>query len=118
MSNRKVFRFVFAFIRVISYLLIIYMIYSLLKNNTRFVCSWNEKFGITCPSCGATRATLYIVKGDILKAVAYNPIYTALIFPIIFIFILDDILYLILRMFKVTDKNSLFETLFEVDSCE
>lgn len=116
MNKRQLFKHIFAVIRIISYFLIIYMIYSLIKNNMRFVCSWNEKFGITCPSCGATRATLYIVKGNLSKALKYNVIYSAIIFPIILILIVDDVLYLTLRLLKITNKNSLFEVLFEVDS--
>lgn len=103
-------------IRIISYLLIIYTTYSLIKENTRFICTWNEKYGILCPSCGATRATLSVLKGNIVQAIEYNMVYTVAILPAILLFIVDDILYIILRIFKISKKKSLFETLLEVDS--
>jgi len=115
-NNNQVFRIMFVIIRVVSYILIIYMVYSLLSESTRFVCSWDNKYGILCPSCGATRATLSIIKGDILKALEYNTVYTTAIFPSIILFILDDIICIVLRLFRVTKKSSLFEVLFEVDS--
>ncbi len=103
-------------IRIISYILVIYTTYSLIKENTRFMCTWNEKYGIICPSCGATRATLSVIKGDIVQAMKYNMVYTVAILPAIFLFIVDDIVCVLLRILKVTKKNSLFETLLEVDS--
>ena len=75
---------------------------------------WNEKYGIFCPSCGATRATLSILRGNILKAIDYNLVYTIAIFPIIFICIIEDILMIFLRRFRLTRKRSLVETLFDI----
>lgn len=116
MNNKQVFRLMFVVIRIVSYILIIYMVCSLLSKSTRFMCSWNEKYGILCPSCGATRATLAIIKGNLFKAIEYNIVYTTAIFPAIVFLILDDITFIFLRLFKVTKKRSLIEVVLEVDS--
>lgn len=105
----------FICIRIIIYISIIYVTWSLISNNTRLVCDWNEKYGILCPSCGATRATLTVLRGNILKAFEYNLVYTIAIFPIVCIFILEDVVMIVLRIFKLTRKRSLLETLFDIE---
>ena len=111
MNKQLWFNRIFICIRIIVYILIIYVAYKLITNGTRFICNWNEKYGILCPSCGATRATVSIVKGEFLKALKYNLIYTIAIFPLVCIFILEDCLMIVLRRFKLTKKRSLLETL-------
>ena len=39
-----------------------------------FTCSIRAHTGIPCLSCGGTRALYYLLKGDILKSLVYNPI--------------------------------------------
>lgn len=115
MEKQIWFNRIFICIRIVVYILIIYVTRNLINNNTRFVCFWNEKYGILCPSCGATRATLSILKGDILKAFNYNLVYTVSILPLAFGFLLEDILMILLRIFKLTKARSLLETLFEIE---
>ena len=40
-------------------------------------CALNTLTGLHCLSCGATRATLALVRGDLLTALYYNPLYFA-----------------------------------------
>jgi hypothetical protein len=40
-------------------------------------CHFREALGIPCPTCGATRATLKLLQGDVLGALLMNPLYTA-----------------------------------------
>lgn len=115
MEKQKLFNKLFITIRIVVYILIIYVACNLISNNTRFLCVWNEVYGIICPSCGATRATLSILRGNILKAISYNLVYTIAIFPIIFILILEDVLMILLRIFRLTIKRSLLETLFDIE---
>lgn len=43
----------------------------------RPACHFREALGIPCPTCGATRATMEIMQGDVLGALLLNPLYTA-----------------------------------------
>ena len=115
MNNTRLFYIVFMCMRVVLYILIVYMIYRLLTGSTRFICNWNEKYGILCPSCGATRATLLIIKGQFLEALKYNTLYVVTLFPLSIFLIADDIIIMFARLFKITKKRTLIEILLEVD---
>lgn len=114
MEKQIWFNRIFICIRIVVYILIIYVTWSLVANNQRLACEWNEKYGFLCPSCGATRATLSILRGDIVKAMYYNLVYTIAIFPLVVVFILEDIFMILLRRFRLTRKRSLVETLFDI----
>lgn len=114
MKKQILFNRIFICIRLVVYILIVYVTWHLVANNERLICSLNEKYGILCPSCGATRATLAILRGDILKALDYNLIYTIAIFPLVCIFVIEDMFMIILRRLKLTKKRSLVETLFDI----
>lgn len=115
MEKQIWFNRIFICIRLVVYILIIYVTFRLINNNTRILCFWNERYGILCPSCGATRATLSILKGDILKAFNYNLVYTISIFPLACIFIIEDVIMMLLRILKITKKRSLLETFFDIE---
>lgn len=55
--------------------------------------------GLNCVSCGATRATLAILRGDILTAIYYNPLYVALLCWFIYLYV-RMIISLIRRPYK------------------
>jgi len=38
-------------------------------------CAFRARFGIPCPSCGATRVGLALAQGELLAALAYNPLF-------------------------------------------
>lgn len=37
-------------------------------------CPWRELLGLECPMCGTTRALLALGRGDVLAALAWNPL--------------------------------------------
>ncbi len=51
-------------------------------------CVWRFSFGIECPGCGMTRALLSLLKGDIMAAFSFHPMFWSL--PVIFLYILFD----------------------------
>lgn len=114
MEKQIWFNRIFICIRIVVYILIIYVTCKLIANNTRLVCDWNEKYDILCPSCGATRATLAILSGNIFLSLNYNLVYTVAVFPLIVILIVEDLLMILLRIFRLTKKRSLLETLFDI----
>ena len=65
---------IFPAIGVISFYLMVYI----LGNNTR--CFYRNTIGIPCPGCGLSRAFTALLKGDILGALNYHPLF---IVPII-----------------------------------
>ncbi len=75
-------------------------------------CLFNELFSIVCPSCGATRAFISIVSGDIQSAIGFNPIFTLALYPIFFILLLQDIFVAIVRVIKKQDSISIIEFLY------
>jgi hypothetical protein len=40
------------------------------------MCIFRELTGLPCPGCGSTRAGLAILRGDLLAALAFNPLMT------------------------------------------
>ena len=50
-------------------------------------CSVKLFLGVNCISCGATRATLALLRGDILTAIYYNPLYIALLCWFIYLYV-------------------------------
>lgn len=50
-------------------------------------CSVKLLMGVNCVSCGATRATLALLRGDILTAIYYNPLYVALLCWLIYLYL-------------------------------
>jgi len=45
--------------------------------------------GLYCPGCGATRATYYLIHGNILKAFGFNQLYIAIIPFILYLYVLN-----------------------------
>jgi len=57
------------------------------------LCLFRRVFGFNCPSCGVTRAFFAASRGEILTAIAYNP----LMFVLTLIFFLYIFFQLVLR---------------------
>ncbi len=55
--------------------------------------------GLNCLSCGATRATLALLRGEIITAIYYNPLYIALLCWLVYLYV-RMIISLILRPYK------------------
>ena len=49
-------------------------------------CIFNQITGLYCPTCGATRAVIYLMHGDITDALKSNALITISAIPLLFIF--------------------------------
>ena len=49
-------------------------------------CVFNHITGLYCPTCGATRAVIYLMHGDITDALKSNALITLSAIPLLFIF--------------------------------
>ena len=61
-------------------------------------CWINETFGMLCPSCGATRCLINLVKGNIINAFKFHPVF----FLTIMYLLILDIVYIINT---ITNRN-------------
>ena len=77
-------------IAIIAYLIVCLWLYTAKEGQTNIiVCPSKLLYGIPCPGCGVTRATLMALHGDIIDALAFNPnclfsIVFILTFPFVF----------------------------------
>ena len=53
--------------------------------------------GLRCPMCGMTRAFSNVLHGDLVRAMAYNPL-VAVVFPLFALQLLDDLAALLSLM--------------------
>ena len=61
-------------------------------------CIFYNKFNVYCPACGATRAFIHLLNGDIFESIISN--------PMVFYLILVVIIYLILYLYiKLKDRE-------------
>ena len=103
---------IWTYIRVIFYIFVIISVTTCAINQIHLKCHFAEKLGIICPACGATRATLSALKGNIIAAIEYNAFYTLIILPAFIIFMLEDLYIIIKRSILKTSDISLIEVLF------
>lgn len=94
MNSRKVLKY----IRIVTYI-IIGILFFILKftNVINWTCYINENFGILCPSCGITRASIAILNFNFPLAVARNAYFTLVLFPIFLILFIDDVVCMIMK---------------------
>lgn len=50
-------------------------------------CSIKHLTGFNCVSCGATRATFALLRGDLLTAIWYNPLYIAFLICLSYLYV-------------------------------
>ena len=103
---------IWTYIRLAFYLFVVISVTICAVNEIYLKCYFVENLGITCPTCGATRATLSIIKGNIISAVEYNAFYSLIILPAFIIFMVEDLYIIIKRSILKTSDISLIEVLF------
>ena len=97
--------YIFEKIRLAIYIFAVILIILAVVNNYEGGCYWREKYGILCPACGLTRATVNFVKLNFKEAYSYNPFYTAVLLPFILFLVINDIFVIIKR--KITKKDDI-----------
>lgn len=99
----------FRILRIVLYALLL-LVFLLLSpeqlENAPVICLFRNCFHLPCPSCGATRALVYMLHFQWQEAFSLNPLFTACLYPIAFLFCLQD-LYTILVPFLMKKKHSL-----------
>lgn len=70
------------------------------------VCPFFSVFGIPCPGCGITRATLFFLQGQLLQSLRYNFLASLLIF--------SCIIYIIVLLLKKEKELEIFIEKYKV----
>lgn len=99
-------------LRLILYafaLLVIFLYLFLSEKGVSFYCLFNKLFLIECPSCGATRAFFSFLKGDFKAAYAYNPVFTAVFYPIGIMLILQDFICCVCSLISKKEYISMLD---------
>lgn len=99
-------------IRLALYLFLVIAVVLCVKGKIYLKCTFIEKFGIECPACGSTRATLAILRGNIISATEYNAFYSLVIFPLTVFLVLEDVYTVVKRSIFKKFKVSLIEVMF------
>lgn len=99
-------------VKISAYVIIIIAVVLAYTGKITVTCTYFEKFNIICPACGSTRATLSILHGDLFKALEYNAFYSSVIFPLVIIFILEDIYNIVKSVMLKKKCLSLLDVLF------
>ena len=81
---------------IITYFIFSVLLYLLTNINICIPCLWKYFFGIDCPSCGLTRAFMYLIKFDFINAFKTN--------KLIFI-IIPSAIYFVMKDFLKYTKN-------------
>ena len=92
----------FGYVRIILYILTILFLVMVAFEKVNIPCFWKEKYNITCPSCGITRATKSLLKFRLYDAFQFHSMYTSVIFPCLLFVFANDIFVIIKR--KITGK--------------
>lgn len=100
---------IFSYIRLAIYTAAIIAAVMLIKGKITTSCYWNNRYGILCPTCGMTRATINILKFNFKEAIRYHAVYTCVIFPLAFIWVVNDIYVIIRRWLQMNEKLSIIE---------
>lgn len=76
---------------IISYFIFSVLLYLFTNINICIPCLWKYFFGITCPSCGLTRAFIYLLKFDFINAFKTNKL-IFIVIPSAIYFVINDFL--------------------------
>ncbi len=106
----------FSYIRLAIYTAAIVAAVMLINGKITTSCYWNEKFGILCPTCGMTRATINILRFNLREAINYHVVYTCIIFPLLCILAINDIYIVIKRSIKKNFEISVIEKICGINN--
>lgn len=95
----------FIHFRIAIYFITIILVALLALGNIKTSCYFYDKFGLLCPACGLSRATISIVTFDIKSALMHNTYYACILVPLILILSLNDI-YIFIKRY-VFKKNAI-----------
>jgi hypothetical protein len=80
----------FSVIPILALILLIFLYFHNPIGNSLFPkCIFLKFTGFYCPGCGATRATYYLLHGNILKAFSYNQLYVLFLPFMVYLYILN-----------------------------
>lgn len=95
----------FEYVRLFLYTIMVILVVCVASGRLTTTCYFKENFNILCPACGLTRATISILKLNLIDALKYNAYYTLVLAPFSLIIICNDIYVIIKRL--VTHKKEL-----------
>ena len=98
-------RIKFEDVRLILYVCSIIITVPIVIGKIQLPCFFYENFGLLCPACGLTRATISILHLNIIEAIKYNAYYTLVLIPFILFLVINDIYVVIQR--KLNSKKVL-----------
>lgn len=99
-------------IRMIIYILSAILVALVVSGKMTTSCFFLDNYGIICPACGLTRATISIVSLDIKSAMEYNLFYTVVLVPLLFVLIINDVYVFAQRFIMNKKKISFIEIIF------
>ena len=106
----------FEYVRLFIYCVTIVLVVFVVLGKINIKCYWMENYGVMCPACGITRASINIVKGNFAEAMQYHAYYTCVIMPLVTVLVVEDIIVILLRILFKKDTVSLVETLLGVSN--
>lgn len=95
----------FEYVRIVIYVISIILTILTIVGKINLLCYWKENYGILCPACGLTRATISIMQFKFQKAFELNAFYTIVLIPFVLILVLND-LYVIIKR-HITKKKDI-----------
>lgn len=95
----------FKHIRILIYTISLVLTLLTIIGKVNLPCYFKDKYGIVCPACGLTRATMSILQLNFQNAIQYNAFYTIVLFPFVLILVLNDIYIIVKR--KITKKKEI-----------
>ena len=79
-----------------------------------FPCLMYEQFGVQCSTCGASRAVVSLLSGNVAAAAELNPVITFGVVPLLGFLLLSDLVVMIMNVVSKKRRLSPFEYLFAV----
>lgn len=102
----------FGIVRAIIYIISIVLILLVVIGKIKTSCYFKDNFGIICPACGLTRATISIINLNFYEAMQYNLFYTVVLIPLVLFLVINDVYILIKRFIFKKKGISFVEIIF------